>query len=168
MSVNSLVTVMNEHRTQVTPDMSHMEEAAGPGWASPSYDEFVFTSDIFCCFWGTDLENEDHIPAQYCWQPAVGPWVSHYAGHIYEERRQTWSERPWLWMPAAALSGCLALTSWELASPSMSILNVSLPSTVELYLFEYFWWCFSWIVCHGKSFDMILCICFLLLLQQIP
>ena len=31
------------------------------------------------------LEREDHISVQLCWQPAVGPGVSHHANHIYEQ-----------------------------------------------------------------------------------
>lgn len=109
----------------------------------------------FTAFEKMYLENEDHMPAQFCWQPAMGPWVSHYVAYIYEGA-WTRSERPGFRFKDLHFP--------ELASQSMTTLNVSLKSTVELFLIDYLWWCSDWLVCHRKSFGLILCISCLLLL----
>ena len=54
----------------------------GPGQTSPLCDESVVH---IAALEEMYLEREDHISVQFCWQPAVGPGVSHHTGHIYEQ-----------------------------------------------------------------------------------
>ena len=57
-------------------------EAEGPGQTRPFCEESVVHITAFEEMY---LEREDHISVQLCWQPAVGPGVSHHANHIYEQ-----------------------------------------------------------------------------------
>lgn len=71
-----------EHHTQVLSEMSQVGEAEGPGQTSPLCEESVVH---IAALEEMYLEHEDHISVQLCWQPAVGPGVSHHTGHIYEQ-----------------------------------------------------------------------------------
>ena len=54
----------------------------GAGQTSPFCEESVVHIPAFE---EVDLEGEDHISAQLCWQPAVGPGGSRHTDHIYEQ-----------------------------------------------------------------------------------
>lgn len=61
---------------------SQVGEAEGPGQACPFCEESVVRITAIEEMY---LEHEDHISVQLCWQPAVGPGVSHHADHMYEQ-----------------------------------------------------------------------------------
>lgn len=65
MTVDRLVTVMNEPHTWVLLELSHMEEAGEQGPASPSCHKSMFTSGLFYEFWFREnvFGEEDHMPA---------------------------------------------------------------------------------------------------------
>lgn len=70
--------------------------------ASPSCNESVVHIIAFKKMY---LKNEDHIPAHFCWYPAVAPGERHYRGRIHEgEGGHGWKDQeldsrsctPWL------------------------------------------------------------------------